>query len=142
MSLVVKNLYIFSGNENSGKSTLIKQMQILYGGFQFSQEEKQYYKKVIHMTILEDIQSLILEVEKQEIAYGSMENKKIADHIKDINIESSSDTIIMADILCLWNDPVILSCFSKQIQNFKASSRYFIGTYLINMPLKNRNISC
>ena len=70
-----------------------------------------------------------------------MENKKIADHINDINIESSSDTIIMADILCLWNDPVILSCFSKQIQNFKASSRYFIGTYLINMPLKNRNIS-
>ena len=66
-------------------------MQILYGGFQFSTEEKQYYKKIIYMTILEDIQSLILEVEKQKIAYGSMENKRIADSIKDINIEDSID---------------------------------------------------
>ena len=81
----------FSGNENSGKSTLIKQMQILYGGFQFSPEEKQYYKKIIYMTILEDLQSLILEVEKQKITYGSIENKKIADNIKDINIEDSID---------------------------------------------------
>ena len=66
-------------------------MQILYGGFQFCTEEKQYYKKIIYTTILEDIQSLILEVEKQKIAYGSMENKKIADCIKDINIEDSID---------------------------------------------------
>ena len=80
-----------TGNENSGKSTLIKQMQIHYGGFQFSPEEKQYYKKLIRLTILEDIQSLILEVEKQKIMYGSMENKKIADYIKDIKIENSVD---------------------------------------------------
>ena len=66
-------------------------MQMLYGGFQFSTEEKQYYKKIIYLTILEDIQSLILEVEKQKIAYGSMENKKIADKIKDINFEDSID---------------------------------------------------
>ena len=70
---------------------MIKQMQILYGGFQFSTEEKQYYKKIIYMTILEDLQSLILEVEKQKIAYGSMENKKLAENIKDINFEDSID---------------------------------------------------
>ena len=66
-------------------------MQILYGGFQFSPEEKLYYKKIIYLTILEDIQSLILEIEKQKIAYGSIENKRIADNIKDINIEDSID---------------------------------------------------
>jgi energy-coupling factor transporter ATP-binding protein EcfA2 len=54
---------LFLGAGGSGKSTILKQMKVIYGD-QYSDVERKQYISIIFSNILTAIQTLILQVEK------------------------------------------------------------------------------
>lgn len=106
------------GTGESGKSTVFKQMQILYDtNKDFSAIEKSTFKHVLRTNIVETMQALINGVEKFEIEYTETKSAEAVRNIMDLDAHGSDfwDTEIIPDIQHLWyNEPAIQTMFSKR----------------------------
>ena len=62
------------GPRKSGKSTLLKQMKIVYGNG-FSTEERIAYRAAIYQNLLEEVQAVILAMYKLSIEPVDVQNR-------------------------------------------------------------------
>ena len=65
---------INTGPRKSGKSTLLKQMKIVYGNG-FSTEERIAYRAAIYQNLLEEVQAVILAMYKLSIEPVDVQNR-------------------------------------------------------------------
>ncbi|KAJ5074718.1 guanine nucleotide-binding protein g(o) subunit alpha [Anaeramoeba ignava] len=120
----VKLLILGAGD--SGKSTLLKQMQILYKDG-FSKEDKQLYRNVIRTNIITYIKILLKGVQMLDLKLHKS-NEKIAEDF--LNLPDIIDSFTPNSILAskqLWNDPAMKMSFEKRAQfQLADSAGYFL----------------
>jgi len=92
------------GAGESGKSTIFKQMRILYGkGLHTSPDENERWKISIFITILSNFKVLLKNVE----SFDDKSLEKIADEVREIHYghHEEIDSSVADKLKALWNDP-------------------------------------
>ena len=113
---IVKLLILGTGQ--SGKSTLLKQMQLIYGTG-FSQYDREYYRKVIQTNIYLDLLAMLNAIKTLQIAYDSDEIMDIADFIGGLTEEDyfkkcrGVDQDLIPKIKTLWASKVMSEVFHR-----------------------------
>jgi GTPase SAR1 family protein len=109
------------GISEVGKSTILKQMKLLYCNG-FSEEERLHYSKLIHRNILDAIQTLIQACSQLNIQLETAHSKQAAQRIYIIqnNEENLSKTFnnsnlaeLRSDMELLWQDAGIQLAYSR-----------------------------
>jgi GTPase SAR1 family protein len=119
-SNVIKLLLLGTGE--CGKSTIFKQMKLIYGAG-FSLEETNRYKDVIYRNCLECIRILVNNMNKLGITYEQPNNAARADKIAKIpeqqvllNAGSLLTPELGREIKAIWKDGGIQACFQRRSQ--------------------------
>ncbi|XP_048416046.1 guanine nucleotide-binding protein subunit alpha-11-like [Stegostoma tigrinum] len=103
------------GTGESGKSTFIKQMRIIYGSG-YSEEDRKAFAKLVFQNIITAVQSIVRAMDTLNIQYQLPENKENADKIKEL--EAYKVTTLErhhADaIKRLWKDPGVRMCYERR----------------------------
>lgn len=121
----VKVLLLGSGA--SGKSTIAKQMKLLYlDGF--TEKEASIFKEIICFNIIKNMKALVVQAEKFGYAL-KQENKASADEIKNMTIQLSDVELTSErgnNISSLWKDPAIQQTLDRQSEfQLDDSAPYF-----------------
>eukprot|EP00475_Leptophrys_vorax_P032097 TRINITY_DN4921_c0_g1_i1.p1 TRINITY_DN4921_c0_g1~~TRINITY_DN4921_c0_g1_i1.p1 ORF type:complete len:361 (-),score=95.93 TRINITY_DN4921_c0_g1_i1:54-1136(-) len=103
------------GTGESGKSTIFKQMQILYDGG-FKQTHRENYKSVVHKNVLESMQQLVRVSDgKFGLKLEAKEEVDAAKYLEGVdNITSDNFNKVGLCIEILWKSKVIKSTFEKR----------------------------
>lgn len=113
--------FLLVGAGESGKSTIVKQTQLITG-VKFSQNQLEMFRDIIHSNIVEYVHKLLQCMLANDIALGVPENSKHAKILCQANVPNFefrnilSNDVAMA-ITALWNDPgikqaaVLSKCF-------------------------------
>jgi guanine nucleotide-binding protein G(i) subunit alpha len=108
------------GSGDSGKTTLLKQMQILFGKG-FSNRERREYKQLMTQFIISAIMNLI------DASSGLRPSN--AEHVRTIKRMDDADHVITAAeasaVFQLWNDPAIQAAFVDHV-GVHESAKYFL----------------
>uniref|UniRef100_A0A0N5BP33 Guanine nucleotide-binding protein alpha-12 subunit n=1 Tax=Strongyloides papillosus TaxID=174720 RepID=A0A0N5BP33_STREA len=128
---IIKVLLLGSGE--SGKSTFIKQMVLIHGAGEFSEEEIKDYQNQIYQNIIIAMRILVSAKEKLEIEWENDGNKKYVELIvrlastdieRTININKFLE--VCPKIKKLWNDNGIKETFNKRNRfQLTESCKYF-----------------
>ena len=95
------------GAGESGKSTLFKQMKILYGT-PFTSEEAIYIKAVIHENVLEAMQTLITNLENFDETRGlEVGCQDALELVRAAEVDEPIDEELGNALQALWKDPAI-----------------------------------
>lgn len=110
----VKLLLLGAGE--SGKSTIAKQMRLIYlNGF--SEEDRSGYKSIIHNNIISSIKALVEAAKAMKFEFKS-ENQELAQSIMDMGENSSSGFSLTKEmgetVKRLWADPAVKSAYERQ----------------------------
>merc|ERR1719276_271873 len=124
------------GAGESGKSTIAKQMKIIYlKGFQNS--ERRPYKEIIFSNIIMSMRALVLAVERLGLEV-SAENKDRARLFKSNTIlfEQNVTEEIADAVISLWNDPAVKNAYfnSAEFQLNDSASYFFDSMDRITDP--------
>mmetsp|Transcript_5629 Transcript_5629/g.7341 ORF Transcript_5629/g.7341 Transcript_5629/m.7341 type:complete len:380 (-) Transcript_5629:1101-2240(-) len=101
------------GAGESGKSTLFKQMKILYSEQQdFTQEERQYYRGIVHSNIINDLQILVKAASKHmnEVDAEDAANELLGWSANDLLLNDKA----IGTIEALWNDKSIMKMWEDR----------------------------
>jgi guanine nucleotide-binding protein G(q) subunit alpha len=103
------------GTAESGKSTFIKQMQIIHGGG-YSEIEKRQHVKIILQNIIIAMQYLVEAMNTLQIPYKDTSSHNNARIIQEINLNEVTipEKSFMGAIKSLWNDQGIRMCYDEQ----------------------------
>lgn len=104
------------GTGESGKSTFVKQMKILYGQG-FSEEERKEYKLDIIQNVVEGIQTLIRGMESLKIEYENPINSTWGAQLLNLelnDLEDSIDSLSISYIRDVWSDKGIKKCYQQR----------------------------
>jgi len=114
-SEVLKILLLGAGE--SGRSTIFKQMKILYGNETMTQVERNIAKQIIHNNIMTTIQTILDFVDLFEVMDDlAPENKDHYDLIIDAD-DSAMITEEMGDAIhCLWSDPAVKKVWDRRAE--------------------------
>lgn len=106
------------GTGESGKSTVFKQMQIIYDQQKdFSSLEKATYRHVLRVNVVDCMQSLINGIEKYNITYEHKESQPAAAALSELDIHSTDfwSSRIIDDIKHLWfAEPAVAKMFDMR----------------------------
>jgi energy-coupling factor transporter ATP-binding protein EcfA2 len=110
---VVKLLLLGTGE--SGKSTIFKQMKLLYGSTKggFSDKEKEYCKNTIHENILHMLKQIINKTQEMGVTCGDEAQaslKALEVHREDAPLNPEMGEHIKK----LWADPVFQTAWDKR----------------------------
>jgi len=117
---------INEGTSESGKSTLWKQLKLIYHGF--SLEEKQQTKSEVYRNVVSNMQTLLRQA--QLFGYQLKEENKAHERtIFDCHARSSSSLLVDDDLIfteevfaalkALWKDPAICEETMGRYQEFQ-----------------------
>jgi GTPase SAR1 family protein len=127
---------LFLGAGGSGKSTILKQMKVIYGD-QYSDTERKQYTSIIFSNILTAIQTLILQVEKWKflVDEGYLKHFELIKNTP-INAQHAIDIKVGSIIKLLWNCEVIKTVWSRrnEFQITESVEYYFDKIDIIKMP--------
>lgn len=116
------------GTGEAGKSTFIKQMQIIHGSG-YSREDKLGYIKLIYRNIFMVMQSLIAAMDTLNIAYAddyNVENMKLIQQISCDTITTFENLYVEA-IKSLWQDRGIQECYNRRREyQLTDSAKYYL----------------
>lgn len=121
----VKLLLLGAGE--SGKSTIVKQMKLLYQDG-YTQEERAAFKEVIFSNTIQSMKVLVHACSKLEINIQSADNKARAEKLSQLSASGDTWSVEIAQaIKMLWDDPGIKQCFSRssEFQLNDSASYYF-----------------
>lgn len=112
------------GAGESGKSTIFKQMKIIFGS-QYTEMERRHYTSTIYSNILQGMRVLV----DQTSVFGLQEQvaaKDAFDMFKRIDDSEAINNRIGEAIKTLWSDPVIQSVWARraEYQIFESLSFY------------------
>lgn len=128
---IIKLLLLGTGS--SGKSTIFKQMQILYGQTGFSDFEKATYKKVIRRNLVECIQTLIGGVHRFRVAFQTPGSTEAAARLMAIDSYSPNfwEAHIEKDCIHLWTkEPAIGHAYQRRSQLLLLDSCSYLFTQI------------
>ncbi len=101
------------GAGESGKSTIAKQMKIIYlEGY--SDEERLHYKDIIYSNMIYSMRSLILGAQDRGIEIQDGANKQIAESLIGSLSSNELTQELAADLKHLWNDDGIQEALKRQ----------------------------
>jgi guanine nucleotide-binding protein G(i) subunit alpha len=111
------------GTGESGKSTVFKQMQILYQGG-FNEMVRQNFKAVVHKNVLDAMQQLIRACEgKLSLPLETPEEKNAAKFILSIeNITFDNTERVTPALELLWNSASIRQAYSRRSEFYLIDS--------------------
>ncbi|KAJ6462507.1 G-protein alpha subunit [Mycena sanguinolenta] len=115
------------GSGESGKSTILKQMKIIYQSG-FTEDERLAYRKTIHMNVLDSAQALVEAIRK----YGMEDllgDKQVCETILSAADGESGLGRELAEVIeVLWHDPVVSRVLDKHQSEFYLidSAAYFL----------------
>ena len=117
ISLDTKQILLL-GTENSGKSTIMKQIKRIFGDG-YTEREKMKFKGIIHKFIIGQMIILLSHLDTMQLRYINLsENgwkaKKFMDNIQIINMLTER---IYNAIKCLWNEKCIKDIFKQIVDN-------------------------
>jgi len=118
------------GAGESGKSTIFKQMKILYGAG-FSAEDKANFRTKIHQNVLAGIQALCNAVIELELtALTDDAALELMDEIVNISegqVDLSEDKDIGNKLTSIWQDPAIQAAWNRrsEFHIIESHSAYF-----------------
>jgi guanine nucleotide-binding protein subunit alpha len=103
------------GPGESGKSTIFKQVKILYDGGFKTAAEREPFKATIHANIVEGIKKLVAAAEKSE---KSLDDSclPLANRILKLQLVDALNPDLGADIARLWKDPAIAEAYLRKSQ--------------------------
>lgn len=105
------------GTGESGKSTILKQMRIIYQEEGFTNIEKETFKVVVRRNVVESMQTLLEGVETFGLTYDTAESKDAASHLMSIEAHDIDmwDKQIVNNIILLWqNDSAVKQSFQNR----------------------------
>ncbi|KAK7039241.1 Guanine nucleotide-binding protein alpha-2 subunit [Paramarasmius palmivorus] len=109
------------GSGESGKSTIVKQMQIIHKDG-FSESERAKYTSIVYRNVLDSAHAIILAMRKIGIDCSIYSNRVLADKIMDYRLDESSAFVLSPDIADaihqLWQDPVIPKIMDEHGSDF------------------------
>ncbi|XP_013108597.1 guanine nucleotide-binding protein subunit alpha-11 [Stomoxys calcitrans] len=103
------------GTGESGKSTFIRQMRIIYGNG-FSEEERRGCKVLILGTILKSVQCVVKAMDHLQISFEhkyNLHNAQLIGNVKVDDFMAVTDMYASA-IKDLWNDAGTQQCFQRR----------------------------
>mmetsp|Transcript_11979 Transcript_11979/g.29488 ORF Transcript_11979/g.29488 Transcript_11979/m.29488 type:complete len:418 (+) Transcript_11979:1-1254(+) len=107
------------GAGQSGKSTLFKQMMILYGDG-FGEAERESYRSIISGNVIDSMQTLVEQAEEfEEKADAFKVNAKLKDGKEELLQIRGDDTLdekIAGIIKLLWADPAIKATYERRAE--------------------------
>ena len=128
------------GSEESGKSTFIKQMKIIYAGG-YSTEEKQSYGVIIVNNVISAMQTLIKYMKAQQIPFHDETSDEYADFVEKMDLKKivipgtghrSYEGMEMLHIVReLWRDVAVQTCYWQQQKEFQISES--ISYFFVNL---------
>jgi len=116
------------GTGESGKSTIFKQMQVLYdGGFKGPQREN--FKSVVHKNVLESMQQLIRVCERPnfKLKLDTKDEREAVKYLEKLE-NITADNIVRAGVCMdtLWNSKTIRKCYERRSEFYIVdSAEYF-----------------
>lgn len=128
---------LFLGAGESGKSTMLKQMRIIYTQDKaevFTDEERKHFVNLIQSNIIQSTkvlckQSQLLAAHAQEWGVStevSPENKALKDEIMKLTYRDQLNPVLGEKILKLWNDAGIQETFKRRsLFQLNDSTQYF-----------------
>lgn len=126
---IIKLLLLGAGE--SGKSTIFKQMKLLYGAEKkFSDEDQLRYRSVIHSNTISAMQTLIQQAanypDPNDANVAIADQKTASSYTDSVSHNSVLDANVAAMIKALWNDPGIQRAYQNR-SNFQLpdSAKYF-----------------
>jgi guanine nucleotide-binding protein G(o) subunit alpha len=130
-ALSTKNLLLLGAGE-WGKSTVVKQMRVIYSTG-FSDDERRTYLKVCRDNALRSIASILQAMRVLNIHLENPSLESLSENIRDFALEFDGDKDpnvpenIIKGIETLWQDSGVQSCYhrSSEYQLFDCA-RYFI----------------
>lgn len=120
------------GAGESGKSTVVKQMELVYRKG-FDSEQRHYYRIVIRHNLLESIESMVKAMSTLSIQYEKEQSfegyNRLIDPLMDIDQEVDIE-LGPAEVKCideLWTDAGIQKCYTRSNEyQLLDSTSYFI----------------
>jgi len=108
----VKLLLLGAGE--SGKSTVFKQMKLLYGA-PLTSEEKRHCTPVIYNNIITSMKVLIDQCAELKLK-GEVQCPKDFDDIKALSDEAEVNPVVGQKLKNLWNDPGIVATWNRRAE--------------------------
>lgn len=125
----VKMLLLGAGE--SGKSTILKQMQLIHG-VGYSNAEREAFKEIIFSNTVQSMRVIIEAMENLGIEMGSEESKKQAIVIEDLPDQLEGDVMppeVGNAIKILWADSGVLECAGRSREyQLNDSARYYFDS--------------
>ncbi|OMJ30356.1 Guanine nucleotide-binding protein subunit alpha [Smittium culicis] len=118
------------GSGESGKSTIVKQMKIMYQNG-FSVSERNAFISIIHRNMLESAQELSIGFKTCEISPSSEKNALFVEKMLSLDIESMLGVVVTPEVLegieSLWKDPTVPSLLlrSKEFYLMDSANYFF-----------------
>jgi len=112
---VIKLLLLGTGE--SGKSTIFKQMQIIYGQEGFSENEKSTFRYVLRRNVVESMQTLLMGCTKFAIPFKNPQSKQSSEFIMNVDPLSAAFWVneIKDHIIHLWTkEPAIQEVYTMR----------------------------
>jgi guanine nucleotide-binding protein G(i) subunit alpha len=112
---IIKLLLLGTGE--SGKSTIFKQMQILYGQEGFSENEKNTFRYVLRRNVVESMQTLLMGCQKFDVKFQNPNSDFAAKFIMNVDPLSAAFWVdeIAGHITELWTkEPAIKTVFEMR----------------------------
>lgn len=117
------------GTGESGKSTFIRQMRIIYDKG-YCLEDKLFYVKLILQNILNSMQTMIGAMDLLRIPYQYEMNVRNAELVKTANYEAfiSLTDMYLSALKELWNDAGIQECYMRRREyQLTDSVKYYLS---------------
>ena len=116
------------GAGESGKSTILKQMQLIHGSG-YSNEEREAFKEIIFSNTVQSMRVILDAMETLGVALENDANNKHKDIIANQPSQIESDHFpkdVANAVKELWNDAGVKECFNRSREyQLNDSSRYY-----------------
>ncbi|PBK86639.1 guanine nucleotide binding protein, alpha subunit [Armillaria gallica] len=128
------------GTEESGKSTIVRQMKVLHQGG-FTPQELDSYRGTVYRNVLESAQATVQAMRKIGVDCENYSNRVLAEKILDYRLDETTAFTLspeMADAIHqLWQDPIISLMMEEHSSEFHimdSASYFFTEVLRIGAP--------
>ena len=99
----------------TGKSTIFKNMKILYKGG-YSDQERAEFTLILYSNALMTIRTLLTQRRAMEIPWGSPDNEAVGAAIEGLPVQTRLTAPVAAQIQLLWKDDSIQATYVRRAQ--------------------------
>ncbi|CAM9126625.1 unnamed protein product [Pylaiella littoralis] len=123
------------GAGESGKSTVLKQMKMIYKG-RLADDDLQQCVMAIRKNTVECMQGVLRAMDNFEITLGLAENAPRKKRVRELPEEAVFDREVADDIASLWADPGVREAYDRQSEYWllDAASYYFDNALRLGQP--------